>query len=1152
MSKVFRLYNIQGNNNITDWQESTGGYSTQAISEITDPDGADAKKEITSIPSPFARIDLIKTAFREVVAMANRRKDDKEYAAFDGDTIYHKMVSDTLDVAEIFFNLDNYKGFFEIIVWDKQNDLDMNNVFGKTLERYLDSDSQPDENGREPYNFSRLNRIYMLNYIGPGCPGKINIVGATSPATLFFSPVNDKDENDKNQLNYVSQNIAFNQDKPFDDSFQPLFKRSFEFQEYLYTFREAYGAGKFHNDFPEIDDYLISYAGKVCNYNFLSQQQKNVINNLNANSINNYNLIQIGDKGQNTLEILGKPFHKKSNAINWRSDFEINSNLLGQGNGRPLVLPVENGNTYANLTYTTGPWGNVNKAPYYDATPWLNRRLPAVLVPYPYLTISDFLTDTIVRMPYEIDNNNFFDGNLDNSDGKDADGNPCKFSYLLPLTDLFFQFFTVEQLMGIMGNNRKMFELQDNAGGVTAILRIPVAGGMIEYRRTYFEMVNTVDIQNNDGKLLDKKIGLGIMPLIRFPDNVQKDYRIAMFDSGANDVVLSCNDGNNTIPAKQIIREKKQKIGSRDVCSNESYIVGANFDRIHVRVGNITEGYIVPKFQVKNGNVQYTFAVDFGTTNTHIEYCTNTNTNPVGFDITSNERQLHKLHRAYGNDFDISAGFLQNFIPETIGDNDGYSFPMRTVFSQRKSIDYDQMPMPLADGNIPFLYEKQSTPDYNETKTDLKWGIIHDRLLEMHLETLFILMRNKVALNGGDLASTKIVWFYPASMAPGKIDQFKDNWENAYKKYFGKNIENVVSISESTAPYSYYSKKMGARTEVVTIDIGGGTSDVFVVENRIPKVLMSFRFASNAIFGDGYNWDSDNNGFVKLYKSTFERILTDNKLLELQQVLKQIELQKKSPDIIAFLFSLIGDKVNKNPSLNFLQQLSRNDRMRYVFIIFYASILYFIAKSMKIKGLKKPLTLAFSGNGSLSLQIVSNSAPTIARFAQLIFDGVYDDGNKGEIQVIMEENPKKATCKGGILNPVSQDYDKIGDIKTILLGNDFDIIPEERITYADITITPEIEKGVLSSVKDFFNFLFKLHRDNNDFLCNNLNADPAIYAKVREICLNETALSQSLSEGLNFKRQEKDVTETTKVEETLFFYPLTGVLHDLALKISEM
>jgi hypothetical protein len=313
---------------------------------------------------------------------------------------------------------------------------------------------------------------------------------------------------------------------------------------------------------------------------------------------------------------------------------------------------------------------------------------------------------------------------------------------------------------------------------------------------------------------------------------------------------------------------------------------------------------------------------------------------------------------------------------------------------------------------------------------------------------------------------------------------------------------------------------------------------------------MSFRFASNAIFGDGYNSNPNKNGFVKTYKDTFEGILRSNGLNELLQALSQIEEQNKSSDIIAFLFSLIGDKVKNNPELNFLQKLSSNDRLRYVFIVFYASILYFIAKSMKAKGLMKPKTIAFSGNGARSLNIVSDEMDMIERFAKLIFDNVYDD-TKGTISAIMESNPKIATCKGGIEKPVSQDYETIDNIKTILVGNDFDTFSDKKLTYADIT--PEIENGVVQAVKDFFKFLFDLNEQNNDFLSNKLAADPSILSRVKDFLMGEEGeqlLSVSMFKGLKNKR--KEVNNETKLEETLFFYPLVGVLHDLALKITEM
>lgn len=61
------------------------------------------------------------------------------------------------------------------------------------------------------YNFDLLQNIYLLNYKSTDAPSQMNIVGATSPATLFFTSANN--------LNYVSANVCFGNDKPFDSIF---------------------------------------------------------------------------------------------------------------------------------------------------------------------------------------------------------------------------------------------------------------------------------------------------------------------------------------------------------------------------------------------------------------------------------------------------------------------------------------------------------------------------------------------------------------------------------------------------------------------------------------------------------------------------------------------------------------------------------------------------------------------------------------------------------------------------------------------------------------------------------------------------------------------------------------------------------------------
>jgi hypothetical protein len=107
MSKIFRLHSgaIQ---NIEHWQQVSSYIDHNAIDTINDPAGLNSQTQITSIPSPFARMDLIKNSFNYVVKENN----------LDGTTIYHRMISDCLDVAEIFFNIEALQSKVEILEWN--------------------------------------------------------------------------------------------------------------------------------------------------------------------------------------------------------------------------------------------------------------------------------------------------------------------------------------------------------------------------------------------------------------------------------------------------------------------------------------------------------------------------------------------------------------------------------------------------------------------------------------------------------------------------------------------------------------------------------------------------------------------------------------------------------------------------------------------------------------------------------------------------------------------------------------------------------------------------------------------------------------------------------------------------------------------------
>ena len=1110
MPKVFRLHK-QGSA-LVDWTKSQK-YGTDVIDQIEDPSGARADKEITSIPSPFARIDLAKSAFK-AIGMGNN--------SLDGKTAYHKIVSDCLDIGELFFNYNRMSSKIDIIVWDRKKQIDellngtpQHQMLGRTLKMYLDQDAKA-------YNFTNLDRIYLLGYKGNNRHTTLDIIGATSPCTLFFSSAND--------LTYMSEDLRQNSpDKPFDDQYTPLFKRSPEYQRYLWAIVKSKGETQFAELFPEVLEYFKR------NYEKSEEKIKSIIDAVDETTIEDYEPLTInGD----TVEVLGMPLRKSKgiDAHQLDSDFKIDSKIYKDI--LPLALPVEEGNTYSGLKYIVDNWEKTSKAPYVDHSEIVNRTLPASAQHYPYITISDLLQPSIITMPYAMNSSRFFNGNSDRSDR----------TYLLPLKKAFFDYFTVEDLQGTVSDGKPMIEMKTFAGGsVKVILRIPIQKGYIEYARKYTPDA-TPDEEMNEGGVIERKFGFGIYPLIDFGSTSQPHYRIAFFNKAKGGKLEFA--GKDTVePKAHVIRRE----ADNGLCSIESFALDSAFNRICVTIGGSTN-VVIPKFFKVTNASSFTFAIDFGTTNTHIEYSIDDEPESHPFDISEEEKQLIRLHNDYGNDQDIEDAFEDILLPQTINAGEGYSFPIRTALAEWKQIDYRKQTTSLCHCNIPFRYEKAGIPSYNKVQTDIKWTTGDPGTVKMYLENLFLLLRNKVLMSGGRLADTKIVWFYPVSMSKGHITMFADIWKDLYEKYFGtKTSNNLVRMSESVAPYYYYAKRRGAKSNVVTIDVGGGTTDVFVVADNEPKMLSSFRFAANAIFGDSYNFSVDTNGFVHTFENEILAILQSNQMDELQKVYQAIKRTGRSEDIAAFFFSLKTNKAikEKDIPMDFLSMLAKNAKMKYVFVVFYGAILYYVATMMKAKGLEMPQTLAFSGNGSRTLRVLSTNNEILAQFASLIFEKVYGIkyGESHKLDVIFDDDPKLATCKGGIAQKSNLSFDKVEELRTSLLGTDTTTFAEGQ-KYKSIG-RQEYEE-IAKRVEQFIDFLFELNQENNNFFVNNFVVDGTVGESVKKTC--KLDLAEYTTQGYNNKLEELSKwgqNAEAEIEETMFFYPIVPMMNRLAKMLSE-
>ena len=662
------------------------------------------------------------------------------------------------------------------------------------------------------------------------------------------------------------------------------------------------------------------------------------------------------------------------------------------------------------------------------------------------------------------------------------------------------------------------------------------------------------------------------------PHTFRNNYRLNFYTNANVEVV---GDDPN-LPKTRTT--KKQGLGE----TTQIYVIGDDFDFIQLNNG-IARGIVLPKFITDtNGTTQFSFAIDFGTTNTHVEYKSSSEPNPKALDVSNKDLQVGTLHDLSfpersrdinGTRSNSLFTIPRQLLHEQIGDNHNFNFPQRSILMENERLNYTNRTYALADFNIPLFYEKEPIPSETTISSNLKWSNYtaegkDGRRVEAFLEHLLFMIRAKVLLNKGDLKATQIIWFYPYSMNEGRINALEQDWQTLTQKYIKPEVP-PIKMSESIAPFYYYrnnNKVKAGSKPAACVDIGGGTSDIVIFENSSPTMLSSFRFAANSIFGDAFSdyGAAKTNGFVLHYKDMIYKLLKDNNLIELELVYDKILNSGKSEDIIAFFFSLEGNKdVNKKLPYHFSQMLAKDKKMQMVFVIFYIALIYHLAKMMKAKGKGKPRFITFSGNGSKVLYFVTSNAATLERLTKVVIEKVYGDvyDSDGLTIISEKERPKEVTCKGGLMLNVDkdlQDFD-FDSIKTTLLGDskqmfvnnlaDYrkEFAPDAKIeedqktvTYDDLT--PKVFESVKEEVEKFVDFVFEVHKA--------FNFNEKLMVELENIDFYKTILKKdivdNITAGLDVRRSESSKNQTsTPVSETLFFYPLTAALNELAFEIHQ-
>ncbi|SDL63969.1 hypothetical protein SAMN05421823_107128 [Catalinimonas alkaloidigena] len=1154
MPKVLRPH-AKGSEDIEGWKQSVQIDATH-IQDIDDPSGGKARKVITSIPSPFARMHLFETAFEFVTQ--DRTGDLRQR------TIYHTLVSQCLDLLEIVFNLPKFRQAgknLQFHRWNLAGEVQKlkahpkHRLLGETLGLYL---GLTNPNLRS--HFYGFGDLYLLYY-------NYRVIGGSSPFTLFFAApdVEPLDLTSAKGYRFFEKPVAL-PDRP-----EP-------FQLYLHKLFLAYPPLREENFCRQMAEYLERSLKQRPD---LEQE----VNRMRLEGGYDANQFQkeygpLLDKSNSPVVVKQVPLAGEKIGTTKPeevSDFVIAATVPADERP-PLVLKEGH---YPGWRYVAGEWKQETKVPIKEGKALSDRVLPGLAEPYPYLAIGDFLEDYLLKLPYELNSARFNTGEVQ----YEADTERqllFKFPYLLPIKKEYFRYFKLEDLT-------RQLKFFIEYGGVRVQLRIPVKRGEIVFERRYYDNPqNPKDASGREipekGKILTAQIGMGVFPFYKYEDQRQYNdlYKVMLVDLDISGYYAyrpydlqfyvdnqPITESGSAWGLKKTVRVEK---GEGNPGSTYYEVFNTHFDFAELvhpeegKFGDPVKGLIIPRWErLTRGTKEYTFAIDFGTTNTHLAWTDSPTKPPRPFTISEEDLQVVLLNQplqdasqragdrygpgSFGDAIELHTIQTREFIPSIIDGSSFFQFPIRTAVCEVR--DFSNRPTDLLGNiNIGFSVNAENKiPAHTRYHTNLKWetdlgqkGV--DRI-DVFFRELLRLIRNKVALNDGIVGQTRIVWFAPLSLDHFSRNQFEDKWKTHFQNIF-KTDRTPIYLTESAAPYYYLnatSQVVPGRDEnLLNIDIGGGTTDLLFFVEQQPTYGSSFRFAGDALWGDGFNTISQkDNGFLQAFRQSIARIPRSE---QTSKVISYFEEALKNPDfnsadVVNLLFTY--DQVN---GYQFSDELNRVKHLRLILLLHFAAIMYHSAQIIQALGIKLPRYITFSGKGSLYLNRLAGGSNlgSLERLTRLMLKAVTGEEPPANFRLVQTPNPKEATANGGVYyTPNVHGSTETQNVRLVGTGEGQEV-QAAGVHYKDVDVA--LRDQVIQNAERFFALMLdtpEITRMFKDEFA--IEADlPALRQSI------QSKLRDSLNNGLNRAMERRDVREDL-LNETLFFFPIKHTLYELSKEV---
>lgn len=1128
--------------NLNGW-DGTPAYDGNRIARISDTVGGGIalEKMGTSIPTPFARIFMFKTAFEMVNASA---------AGADDNSAYGKLVSECLDFLEFIYN---YGADITVKAWNVNDQINALNSsdcsghrkLGNALERFAKDLS--------------VENIFLIYY-------QDKLIGGTSPFTLVYTSPNWKRIQNVNNAHGLNGNQLFPDYSSAAVNATPLHRRDTEFQIMLTRFYVAFRhIGNLGNTafFRYIFNNQSVYSADARNeFNAITQMPPYST----ANFANDYNYLKVGLAdvdiiglgGANSVFIATKYVADGGTVAALSDDYKIDSTVLRNGIAQePLVLS-DQGITSA--TYVNGQPFSEGTGICKDTTIALKDRiLPGGMnIPYPYLTEADFLQEKLIKVGYKVDTANF--------KMLTFGCNAADYDYLLPLRKEIFDYFSPDDFG--TKPNLKIAIVEEKEDSVKVQLTIPVkcaAHPYIELEHIYYkedilELLAAPDVFSV-AIFPSYKIVAGTVPniysvLISDEKKVASANYYAIADNGINEVNVSHSNWRQTNASKYDEIEQ-----AFDFCEI-SYK-----DAKALLIPNFTE------VNVDGGQGSTVVGIDFGTTNTYISYSTNDGAAPHTLDITKQDMQVLTLNKIdlsegnYGKKYkdsmywspSFNSAIDREFVPLLLGNDSDVSYPFRTVTCETGDFSGALTPQLFAHINVGFNFLKEDIILQNQSYvTSIKWDIedsanhaplaLKKNRIKAYCEQTVWMIKGKLMLlkEQGYTPHSQLTVFltFPYTMRRTTKNTIEHFWKAAFDRHFGAGKVEIKRVTESIAPYYYMIGNGGNFTDnALNIDIGGGTTDMLFADIQNQNFYYtSSRFAGNDIWGDGEQLvvhHQKNNGFVL----DFERKLANGDInvsdSRKDGYAKYKQMVENSSDLMSYIFRYDSE-------FGYCSYIAEScDKFVPILCIHIGAILYHVAQVLKEKNMEIPSTVTFSGMGSKYLHMISSNNSDIEDIVKQMLSTFINALSEGHDEIKMPRNftvkfqgkAKESTAQGAML---------VGHHALAMVNN---YTEHSLCVYGVPTDTEKLKYSDVSRYKDnlikeFDKFLSLFAKENNmtGFLKREFGIvfRENLLSKIRRAADESFNLMSKANE--NGENREEILGED--VNETLFFWPLKNGLFE--------